>query len=63
MNTQEIIQALSKEQLLVNAKMQAYDNNMAKLSMLIVVATGVVPAYSQINNVQYQLALYPDQYV
>jgi hypothetical protein len=33
MNTQEIIQALSKEHLLVNAKMQAYDNNMANLSM------------------------------
>jgi hypothetical protein len=63
MNTQEIIQALSKEQLLVNAKMQAYDNNTTKLSMLIVIATDPIPTYAQINNVQYQLAIYPDQYV
>lgn len=55
MNTQEIIQALIKDQLIENAKMQAHDHNFGKLSMLIAIATDKVATVDELMDVTYEL--------
>ena len=55
MNTQEIIQALIKDQLILNAKMQAHDHNFDKLSMLIAIATDKVATMNDLMGVAFEL--------
>jgi hypothetical protein len=55
MSTQEIIQALIKDQLIENAKMQANDHNFGKLSMLIAIATDKVATVDELLDVTYEL--------
>lgn len=55
MKTQEIIQALIKEQLITNACMQANQHNFSKLSMLIAVATDKVATVDELMDVTYEL--------
>ena len=62
MNSQTIIQALIEDQLIRNAKMQAYSGNIDNISMLVCVATGLVIDYAVLHSVMTELRNNPDLY-
>jgi hypothetical protein len=59
---QEIIQALIKDRLIENAKMQAHDRNFDNISMLVAIATGRVVSHTMLIDIADELLLRPELY-